>query len=108
MAVPADQMSPMVTMDVQPYELDIEEELPDIEDEGNPLLKFLDKGNLVDELEKSEDNNKRGNKEETADILELYQEAEKSMEPWKKKYKRALNLAKLQAMAGDVEITEKT
>ncbi|MCK5611993.1 hypothetical protein KAR91_59535, partial [Candidatus Pacearchaeota archaeon] len=64
------------------------------------LIKYLDAGNIVDELE--------NNAQDTADALELYNDAKASMSGWLKKYKRALNLAKLQAMSGDVEITEKS
>lgn len=66
----------------------------------SPLTKYLDQGNIVDELADP--------KKAATDALELYQEAMISMEPWLKKYKRALNLAKLQATSGDIEITEKT
>ena len=63
------------------------------------LIKYLDAGNIVDELE--------NNAQDTADALELYNDAKASMSGWLKKYKRALNLAKLQAMSGDIEIKEK-
>ena len=90
-----------------PYEemqTEVEEvgELPEgevIEDEQSSLFKYLDQGNIFDELEDP--------KKACTDALELYKTATTSMEPWLKKYKRALNLAKLQAMSGDVEITEK-
>ncbi len=77
-----------------PYEQMAEEPQP------SSLVKYLDQGNIIDELE--------DNSGTTADILDLYDTASRSMEPWTKKYKRALNLAKLQAMSGDIEITEKT
>jgi len=88
---------------MQPVE-EVEEigELPEgevIEDEQSSLFKYLDQGNIVDQLEDP--------KKSCTDALELYETANTSMEPWLKKYKRALNLAKLQAMSGDVEITEK-
>lgn len=63
------------------------------------LIKYLDQGNIADEIPDA--------KKACTDTLALYDIAEKSMEPWVKKYKRALNLAKLQAMSGDIEITEK-
>ena len=66
------------------------------------LESLLDKGNIVDELEEHE------NEEATAKILDLCNQAEQSMEKWLKKYKRSINLAKLQAMSGDKEIEEKT
>jgi hypothetical protein len=67
--------------------------------EGSSILKFLEEGNIVDKLEDNADT--------ATEILELYEYAKSSMEPWEKKYKRALNLAKLQAMSGDTEINEK-
>ena len=77
-------------------------ELPegDVIEEKTSLFKFLDQGNIVDQLPDA--------KKACTDALELYETATTSMEPWLKKYTRALNLAKLQAMSGDVEITEKT
>ena len=68
--------------------------------ENNQLNRYLDQGNIVDEID---DNTKV-----TSDILELYSAAKRSMEPWLKKYKRSINLAKLQAMSGDTEISEKS
>ena len=65
------------------------------------LESLLDKGNIVDELGDDAD-------QVAQDIIDLYGKADASMEGWKKKYKRAINLAKLQAMSGDQEITEKT
>ena len=80
------------------------EELPmglEVESEsGGYLEDLLEKGNIVEELENNSDACQK--------IIDLYQEAEQSMEKWLKKYKRAINLAKMQAMSGDVEITEKT
>lgn len=64
-----------------------------------PLLDYLEQGNIVSELE--------DNIGVTAKALECYGDANESMGPWLKKYKRALSLAKLQAMSGDTEITEK-
>jgi len=72
----------------------------DTEDNPSPLFKYLDQGNIVSEL--------KDEKKACSDTLDLYKTAETSMKPWLKKYTRALNLAKLQAMSGDVEITEKT
>lgn len=63
------------------------------------LVKYLDQGNIVDQLP--------DNQEATFDSLELYNEADTSMRSWRKKYKRAINLAKLQAMSGDKEIDKK-
>lgn len=63
------------------------------------IVKYLDQGNIVDKI--------KDNHTAATDILDLYSEATQSMGPWLKKYKRAINLAKLQAMAGDKEITEK-
>jgi hypothetical protein len=83
-----------------PYEQMPEEMQPIAEEEyTGKLIKYLDQGNIVDELPDAA--------KACSDTLELYNIAKKSMEPWLKKYKRALNLAKLQAMSGDVEITEK-
>jgi hypothetical protein len=80
------------------------QELPEgdtLEEESDSfLIKNLDKGNIIDQLEEP--------RKACADALELFHEAETSMDPWLKKYKRALNLAKLQATSGDVEITEKS
>lgn len=81
---------------------------PQEEDETeapSSLVKYLDQGNIVDELS---DDSHIPNQKATADALELYGLAKESMKPWLKKYKRALNLAKLQPMAGDSEIEEKT
>ena len=75
-------------------------EVTDEDSKPSPLFKYLDAGNIVAELE---DHDKACN-----DALELYGTAKESMGPWLKKYKRALNLAKLQAMSGDVEIDEKS
>ena len=83
MSVPYDQM----------------EEAPELPEEPSPLFKYLDQGNIVDELSDPQ--------AACTNALELYETAFKSMEGWLKKYKRALNLAKLQAMSGDIEITEK-
>jgi len=89
MSVPYDQME------------EITEELVEYEEENDSLLiKNLDAGNLVDQIE---DPTKA-----CSDALDLYDSAGKSMEGWLKKYRRALNLAKMQAMSGDIEITEKS
>ena len=64
------------------------------------LENWLDEGNLVDKLE--------DNTQCTADTKTLFDEAKASMSEWLKKYKRAINLAKLQAMSGEQEITEKS
>jgi len=64
------------------------------------LEGLLESGNIVDKLE--------DNAKHTAKTLELLGEAKQSMGSWRKKYKRAINLAKLKAMAGDTEITEKS
>ena len=66
------------------------------------LEGLLDQGNIVDELTDSE------NETAAAKILDLCNEAEQTMESWLKKYKRSINLAKLQAMSGDKEIEEKS
>ncbi len=64
-----------------------------------PLLDYLDMGNLVDELD--------GNEDQTGKILELYSEAKGTMEKWKKRYERALKLAKLQPSANGKDIEQK-
>ena len=70
-----------------------------VEEPKGTLEKQLDQGNIVDNLE---------NPDECAQkTLDLYHKACQSMEKWQKKYDRALNLAKLQAMAGDHEIDSK-
>lgn len=80
-------------------------ELYEVEEtEAKPaILSYLDEGNIVSKLGDEKDATKA-----CSDTLDLYHTAEKSMEKWLKKYKRALNLAKLQAMSGDVEIEEKS
>ncbi len=73
----------------------------EIEQETRPsILDYLDEGNIVDKLPDK--------KKACSDALDLYLTAQESMKPWLKKYKLALNLAKLQAMSGEVEITEKS
>lgn len=76
-------------------------ELPegDIEEEKTGIYAYLDQGNIVDQLPDS--------KKACTDALNLYNQADESMGPWRKKYRRAINLAKLQAMSGDVEIDKK-
>jgi len=64
------------------------------------LIDNLEKGNLVDQLE--------DNQQTSQDTLELFNKANQSMNNWRKKYKKAINLAKLQAMSGDTEISEKS
>jgi hypothetical protein len=100
MSVPYDQMQDMPS----PEQGITIEELPEGDTEmgaeANKLIGYLDEGNIVDKLQDP--------KKACTDTIDLYNEAVKSMEPWLKKYKRALNLAKLQAMSGDVEITEKS
>tara|TARA_R110000822_G_scaffold65687_2_gene160794 strand:- start:182 stop:2323 length:2142 start_codon:yes stop_codon:yes gene_type:complete len=66
------------------------------------LEGLLDQGNIVEELDASE------NADATQKIIGLYDEACRSMGKWLKKYKRAINLAKLQAMSGETEIEEKS
>lgn len=63
------------------------------------LIDNLDAGNIVDQLP---DPSKA-----YTDTMDLFSEATESMSKWLKKYKRAINLAKLQVMSGDLEITEK-
>jgi chaperonin GroES len=78
-------------------------ELPEgleLDEPKGKLEGWLDKGNLVDELE---DNAGTATK-----IIELFNTAKTSMQDWLKKYKRAINLAKMQAMSGEKEITEKS
>ena len=70
------------------------------EDSTSPLIKYLDEGNIVDELE--------DNAKTTTDIIDLYNEADRSMDDWRKKYAKALSLAKLQPMANGKEIEKKT
>jgi len=81
-----------------PPELRFEVDKP--EETKGKLELNLDKGNLVAQLE--------DNTQATADTQTLFDEAKASMSDWLKKYKRAINLAKLQAMSGDQEITEKS
>jgi len=83
-------------------ELDELVEQPEQEAEAvtGKLELNLDKGNLVDQL--------KDNTQATADTQTLFDDAKASMSDWLKKYKRAINLAKLQAMSGDQEITEKS
>jgi chaperonin GroES len=69
-------------------------------DEPSPLIKYLDEGNIADELE---DNTGTAQK-----IITLYDEATASMQPWLKKYKKALSLAKLQPTANGKEVEHKT
>jgi hypothetical protein len=64
------------------------------------LEQNLEEGNLVSLIE--------DNTQCTADTTDLFDKAKASMSKWLKKYKRAINLAKLQAMSGDQEITEKS
>lgn len=78
-----------------PEGLELEEESDDF------LERFLDAGNIVDQIEDD-------NASITSKIIDLFDEANRSMTNWGKKYKRAINLSKLQAMSGDKEITEKT
>ena len=90
----------------QPAEVGAIGELPEGEaidddnDASGMLYDFLEQGNVVDKIP---DPSKTA-----ADAITLYDTAKESMGPWLKKYKRAINLAKLQAMSGDIEITEKT
>jgi hypothetical protein len=73
------------------------------EETANGYLEgLLDQGNIVEELDAAE------NADATQKILGLYEEACRSMAKWLKKYKRAINLAKLQAMSGETEIEEKS
>ena len=70
------------------------------EETKGELESWLDEGNLVDKLE--------NNTQTTSDTQDLFDKAKASMSDWLKKYKRAINLAKLQAMSGEQEITEKS
>ena len=97
MSVPYDQMQ-SEDIGFEITELPEGDELT--KENQSQLIKYLDQGNIVDELQ--------DNKKACSDTIELYDEAVESMKPWLKKYKRALNLAKLQAMSGDIEITEKS
>lgn len=81
-----------------PPELRFEVDEP--EEKKGELEQNLDEGNLVILLE--------DNKQATADTIDLFDKAKESMSKWLKKYKRAINLAKLQAMSGEQEITEKS
>lgn len=77
------------------------EVMPDeVEEKKGELEQNLEEGNLVALLE--------DNKQATADTQTLFDVAKDSMSDWLKKYKRAINLAKLQAMSGEQEITEKS
>ncbi|NOY72198.1 MAG: hypothetical protein GXP14_07445 [Gammaproteobacteria bacterium] len=80
--------------------LELDDAYGEEEKTDSPLMKYLDQGNIVEELE---DNSKTA-----TDIIGLYDEAFISMKPWRKKYDRALNLAKLQPTANGKEITKKT
>lgn len=88
------------------YDESVVEELPSTDYEADEsertgeLEENLDAGNLVGKL--------KDNKQATADTQGLFDKAKDSMSDWLKKYKRAINLAKLQAMSGDQEITEKS
>lgn len=75
-------------------------DVPEEEGIDGYLEGLLDSGNIVDEIQ---DNTRVANR-----ILNLYQTADQSMNNWRKKYKRALSLAKLQPMAGDTEINHKS
>jgi hypothetical protein len=70
------------------------------EETKGELEQNLEAGNLVDKLE--------DNTQATSDTTDLFDKAQESMGDWRKKYKRAINLAKLQAMSGEQEITEKS
>jgi len=89
-ALPLEE-TPLLTDAVEPYEEP---------DEPSPLIKYLDEGNIVDELS---DNGGTAQK-----IISLYDEALASMQPWLKKYKKALSLAKLQPTANGKDIEHKT
>jgi len=99
---PLDQMHDMPMSDIgqgmyQPEEMEsVTEEVG----QESPLIKYLDEGNIVEELE--------DNAGTTSKILDLYDEADRSMDKWKIKYEKALSLAKLQPMANGKEIEEKT
>lgn len=75
-----------------------EEPEEEITEELSPLHRYLGKGNIVAEL---------GDKTPTAKITELFDDAKSSMAKWLVKYKRALNLAKLQPTINDVEVEKK-
>ena len=86
------------------YELDNTPEInglysePEEERPNNDLFDFLDDGNLAEMVTTTQ----------TTKVLEYYRDAIASMERWKRKYKRAINLSKMQATAGDVEIEKKS
>ena len=70
------------------------EEMPDdMEEEksGIELFAFLDEGNLIGKI--------KNTSEVGAEVRRLYDEARTSMAKWKRKYKRALKLAKLEPEA---------
>lgn len=70
------------------------------EAEDNPLLRYLDMGNIVDELPDPQHCAQK--------TQELYDEACESMKPWQKKYDRAMALAKMQPQANGKDIDKKS
>ncbi len=77
----------------------------DAKPDEHQLIKQLDEGNLVDKLKHGTE---LDNTAVAAEIQTLLQEAEgEKWEKWKKKYERALHLAKLEPTANGKEIEEK-
>jgi hypothetical protein len=70
----------------------------------NKLIKWLDEGNIVSKLADHKDLTPA---EVYEDIMQAYGEAEESMGKWLRKYKAAINLAKMQPTAGGQEIESK-
>jgi chaperonin GroES len=66
--------------------VELDEEESETKKSDASILEFLDAGNIVDELPDGV----------AAKILECYNDAKQSMSDWKKKYDKALRLAKLQ------------
>jgi chaperonin GroES len=62
-------------------------------EENHPLIAQLDEGNLVSKLRDLEKKTEAGIYQDT---MELYGEAVQSMSDWKRKYDKALKLAKMQ------------
>lgn len=69
--------------------------------EDSQLLEYLDAGNLAKDLD-PKDNTEYADK-----AMELYGEAHRSMDDWRKKYDRALALASLQPQANGKDIKQK-
>ncbi len=83
---------PVETSDFDQDQLTEDFEIEESEDPADPtLLSFLDRNNLVDELIDADG--------DAARIINSYHDANNSMQKWRKKYKKALKLAKLEPEA---------